>query len=73
MSADHWTKRPFLRDGLISLAALFLAYAALDDITTDNATSFPVEYTLLIACAAWFAFLAARMIRRRYRTLGRSD
>jgi hypothetical protein len=62
--------RPLRSDGLISLVALGLAFAAFDDITTDNASSFRVEYSVLIACAAWFAFLAARLIRRRCRTLG---
>lgn len=60
----------FLRDGLISLAALLLVFAAFDDITTDDATRFTVEYTALVACAAWFGFVAVRVTRFGRRTLG---
>ena len=52
------------RNWIISIVALLLAYAAFDDIMTDNATSFTVEYTMLAACGAWFAFLAVKRLRR---------
>ena len=51
------------RDALISVAALLLAFAALDDITTDTATSFTYEYIALVACAMWFAALGLRRMR----------
>lgn len=59
-----------LRDALISFVVLFLVFAAFDDITTDNATRFTVEYTVLIACAAWLGWLALGLIRSVHRTLG---
>lgn len=59
-----------LRDGLISFVALLLVFAAFDDITTDNSTSFRVEYTVVVACAVWFGFVAVRLIRVGRRTLG---
>jgi hypothetical protein len=59
-----------LRDGLISAVAVLLAFGAFDDITTDNATRFTVEYTSLAACAVWFGFVAMRLIRLGRRTLG---
>ena len=59
-----------LREALISFVALMLVFAAFDDITTDNATHFTVEYIALSACASWFAFVAVRLIRIGRRTLG---
>lgn len=58
------------RDGLISFVALLLALGAFDDITTDNSTHFTVEYTVLVACAVWFGFVAMRLIRLGRPTLG---
>jgi hypothetical protein len=52
-----------LRDAAVTLVALVLAVAAFDDIATDSATSFTVEYAFLIACAGWLAGLAIRLIR----------
>jgi hypothetical protein len=52
-----------LRDAALTMAAVLLAWAAFDDITTDNATSFKVEYGGLILCAAWLLVLAVRLIR----------
>ena len=39
--------------GFATLVFLLVAYLAFDDITTDNATSFTLEYTFLLACAVW--------------------
>ena len=64
------TDRLFLSHALISFVALLLVLAAFDDITTDNATQFTVEYALLAACAIWFAFVAVRLTRLGHRTLG---
>lgn len=61
---------PHLRDGLVTVGVLLLVFAAFDDITTDNATSFPLEYTILIACAGWLLFLALRLMRQRHNALG---
>ena len=59
-----------VRDAAITIVALLLVYAAFDDITTDNATKFPVEYSLLTICAAWLAFVSARLWRTHHRILG---
>ena len=60
----------FLRDGLISFFTLLIVFGAFDDITTDNSTNFTPEYTVLVACALWFGFVAVRLIREGYRTVG---
>ena len=77
MSSDSETKRGSTQSGphlivggFATLAFLLLAYLAFDDITTDNATSFPLEYTFLLACAVWGLFVAARLIRRGNHILG---
>jgi hypothetical protein len=59
------------RGALVTLGAVGLAFMALDDITTDRSTgNFLPERILLAACAAWFAFVGARLIRERHRILG---
>ena len=60
----------FIRQAAITFAALLLAFAAIDDITTDNATRFPVEYTFLVLCAGWLLFVAWSLIRAGHRALG---
>lgn len=60
----------FLRDGAVTAAALLLVFVAFDDITTDNATAFPVEYTFLVGCAAWLLVVAWRLLHARHRALG---
>ena len=66
--ADRSTERDaasrrILRDAVVTIAALLLIFAAFDDITTDHATSFPFEYTTLVACAVWLLFVAVRLMR----------
>lgn len=56
--------------GLATLAAAGMAYLAFDDITTDNATSFTVEYLVLAGCAAVCLWVAIGLTRRRRRILG---
>ncbi len=56
--------------GLATLAFWMLAFAAFDDITTDNATSFKVEYSFLFICALWGLFISARLFRRGNHFLG---
>jgi hypothetical protein len=58
-----------LIDGLVTLAAVVLTFLAFDDITTDNAMSFRVEYRFLAVCAAWAVVLSARLARRGRRWL----
>ena len=62
--------RASTRAGIITIVAVILAFAALDDITTDNATSFVVERTLLVICTMWFAHVSLRTRRRGRRALG---
>jgi hypothetical protein len=59
-----------LRDAVVTVAAVGVAVAALDDITTDNALRFPVERTALAVCAAWFGFVAWRLVHGRHRVVG---
>ena len=61
-------RRP--RDAVVTIAALLLVFAAFDDITTDNATSFPLEYTILVASAIWLLFIAGRLMRHGHGLLG---
>jgi len=58
------------RDAVVTIAALLLVFAAFDDITTDDATSFPLEYTILIASAVWLLFVAVRLMRHGEGLLG---
>ena len=62
--------RRLLRDAVVTMAALVLVFAAFDDITTDNATSFPLEYTFLVAAAIWLFFVAVRLMRHGHGLLG---
>jgi hypothetical protein len=59
-----------LRDATLTGVAVVLAFMALDDITTDNAVRFPLERTMLVACAVWFGFVAWRLLRERHRIAG---
>ena len=59
-----------VRDGVITLVVLLLVFAAFDDITTDNATTFGPEYSALVGCAAWLTYVAARLLREGRRMLG---
>jgi len=53
--------------GVLSLLLLVLAWLALDDITTDNATGrFIPEYSMLVVCGIWFASVAAWLLVRRW-------
>jgi hypothetical protein len=56
--------------GLATSVVLVLVFAAFDDITTDNATSFRAEYSALIAAAAWLFVVALRLMRRHQPLLG---
>jgi hypothetical protein len=51
--------------GAVSLIVLLLSWMALDDITTDNANEFPLEYTILVVAAMWFVALGVSLIAKR--------
>jgi hypothetical protein len=63
-------KAPLFRDGVITGLVLILVFLALDDITTDNAKTFRVEYSALVACAAWSVYVVVRLLRRGHRIRG---
>ena len=52
---------------VLTVLAAFLAWAAFDDLTTDNSTNFWPERVVLAICAAWFLFAAWRVIQARRR------
>jgi ABC-type Na+ efflux pump permease subunit len=54
----------------MTLTVLLLIFAAFDDITTDNATNFRVEYAALLVCAVWLMFLSWRLLRQGHWILG---
>jgi len=57
--------------GVLSILLLVLAWLALDDITTDNATgAFIPEYSMLVMCGVWFVGVAAWLLVRRRPLLG---
>lgn len=64
------SRSQLLRDGLLTLIAVLLAFAALDDITTDNATTFTFEWLGLGVCAAWLLTVSWRLVRGKDRWLG---
>lgn len=59
-----------LRDGVVTLAALLLSFAAFDDITTGHETDFTLEYAALLVCAGWLLVVTFRLIRTSHRVLG---
>jgi hypothetical protein len=57
-------------EGFVTLEAVALSFAALDDITTDWSTDYSFEYMWLTACAVWCGILAVTLVRRGHRALG---
>jgi len=55
------SRSQLLRDALLTLTAVLFAFAALDDITTDNATTFTSEWLGLGVCAAWLLTVSWRL------------
>ncbi|MBP1648638.1 MAG: hypothetical protein H6Q30_2083 [Bacteroidetes bacterium] len=51
--------------GFATLAAVLLAFGAFDDITTDDAKTFTVEYALLVASGCWCLLVAISLLARR--------
>jgi len=64
------SRRQLLRDAAVTLAPVLLAFAALDDITTDTATSFTFEWFGLAACGMWLVVVSWRLLRNKHRLLG---
>jgi len=55
-----------LRGG-VSLVVLYLTWAALHDITLDNAQTFPLEYSFLVLSGVWFVSVALRLLGQGHR------
>ncbi len=55
--------RPFFRTAALMFATVIVAFLALDDITTDNATSFGFERFALLCCWGWLLVMSARLMR----------
>ena len=56
--------------GVMSVFVLLLTWAALDDITTDTAQRFDLEYMFLILSGIWFVGIGAWLVLRRRTMLG---
>lgn len=59
-----------LRDAALTFAGVVGAFLALDDITTDTATSFAFERFALACVAVWLLVVASRLMRSGHRVLG---
>ena len=70
MEPREFSERKLVRDAVITVAVGLFAVAAIDDITTDSAVSFPLERTALLGCAIWFCVVASRLWRHGHRALG---
>jgi cation transport ATPase len=64
------SRRQLLRDAAVTLATVLLAFAAFDDITTDTATTFTVEWVGLAVCSVWLLIVCWRLFRGEHRWLG---
>lgn len=64
------SRRQLLRDAAVTLATVLLAFAAFDDITTDNDTNFTLEWACLAVSALSFANVSWRVLRSEHRWLG---
>lgn len=58
------------RDAVLTLVAVVLAFAALDDITTDTDSSFTFERLGLAACGVWLGSVSWRLLRGGREWLG---
>jgi len=58
------------RQAIITVVVVALSVAAFDDITTDNATAFPLERTMLAGAAIWFLLVATRLWKQGHRVTG---
>jgi cation transport ATPase len=64
------SRRQLLRDAAVTLATVLLAFAAFDDITTDTATTFTVEWVALAVCSVWLLIVCWRLFHGEHRWLG---
>jgi hypothetical protein len=59
-----------MRDAMLTVFAVLLAFAAFDDITTGNESDFTTEYAVLVLCAVWLLFVCIRLLRNSHQVLG---
>jgi hypothetical protein len=59
-----------LRDAVLTVTAVMIAFAAFDDITTDTAATFTFEWLGLGVCATWLLIVSWRLLRGEHRWLG---
>ena len=59
-----------LRDAVLTITAVMIAFAAFDDITTDTAATFTFEWLGLGLCATWLLIVSWRLLRGEHRWLG---
>jgi peptidoglycan/LPS O-acetylase OafA/YrhL len=64
------SRRQLLRDAVLTLTAVLLAFAAFDDITTDTATTFTPEWIGLAVCGVWLVIVSWRLLRGEQRWIG---
>jgi peptidoglycan/LPS O-acetylase OafA/YrhL len=64
------SRRQLLGDAAVTLATMLLAFAAFDDITTDNDTNFTLEWSILAVCGLLLAMVSWRLLRSEHRWLG---
>ena len=64
------TRKQLVFHAALTVAAVLIAFAAFDDITTDTDTSFAFEWAGLAMCAAGLATVSWRLLHGGYRRLG---
>ena len=55
---------------VVTTLAALLAFAALDDITSDNDTDFVLEQAMVAVSLGWFAFMSLGFVTQGRRWLG---
>lgn len=64
------SKVTYLVYGGVTFAAVLASYAAFDDITTDDATSFTIEYVVLALSTVWCLGVASKLMGGGHFALG---
>lgn len=59
-----------MSNAIITAVAALLAFAAMDDITSDHDANLTVERVAVALCLGWFAWMSWRFVAARRRWLG---
>ena len=70
MNRAGQSRGQLLLHAALTLAAVLIAFAAFDDITTDTARTFTFEWVGLAVCAMWLLVVSWRLLRGEHRWLG---